>query len=66
MMAKKAIRKAFEVQMRGDGFTLVEILSSCPTNWGLPPLEALKWLEEKMIPYYPLGEYKTPAEEVQI
>ncbi|TYO95603.1 thiamine pyrophosphate-dependent enzyme [Desulfallas thermosapovorans] len=64
--AKKAIRKAFEVQMRGDGFTLVEILGSCPTNWGLPPLEALKWLEENMIPYYPLGEHKTPAEEVQI
>ncbi|SFR02510.1 thiamine pyrophosphate-dependent enzyme [Desulfoscipio geothermicus] len=60
--AKKAIRKAFEVQMRGDGFTMVEVLSSCPTNWGLSPLEALKWLEEKMIPYYPLGEYKTPAE----
>jgi 2-oxoglutarate ferredoxin oxidoreductase subunit beta len=60
--AKKAIRKAFEIQMRGDGFTMVEVLSSCPTNWGLSPLEALKWLEEKMIPYYPLGEYKTPAE----
>lgn len=61
-VAKKAIRKAFEVQMRGDGFTMVEVLSSCPTNWGLSPLEALKWLEENMIPYYPLGEYKTPAE----
>lgn len=60
--AKKAIRKAFEVQLQGAGFTLVELLSSCPTNWGLSPLEALKWLEEKMIPYYPLGEYKTPAE----
>ncbi|MBF7082070.1 2-oxoglutarate oxidoreductase [Desulfallas sp. Bu1-1] len=60
--AKKAIRKAFDIQMRGDGFTLVEVLSSCPTNWGLSPLEALKWLEQNMIPYYPLGEYKTPAE----
>lgn len=62
LAAKKAIRKAFDAQMSGDGFTMVEVLSSCPTNWGLSPLEALKWIEEKMIPYYPLGEYKTPAE----
>ncbi|HOV78784.1 MAG TPA: thiamine pyrophosphate-dependent enzyme [Bacillota bacterium] len=59
--AKKAIRKAFEVQMRGLGFSLVEILSACPTNWGLSPLEAVRWLEENMVPYYPLGEYKTPV-----
>ena len=60
--AKKAIKKAFQVQMAGQGFTMVELLSSCPTNWGLSPIEAMKWLEENMIPYYPLGEYKTPAE----
>lgn len=62
MQAKKAIRKAFETQMAGKGFTLVEVLSTCPTNWGMTPIEATKWLEEKMIPYYPLGEFKTPAE----
>lgn len=61
MKAKKAIKKAFEVQMNGHGFSLVEVLSTCPTNWGLSPLEAVKWLEDNMIPYYPLGEYKTPA-----
>ncbi|MEZ4357963.1 MAG: thiamine pyrophosphate-dependent enzyme [Eubacteriales bacterium] len=56
--AKKAIKKAFEMQMAGKGFTMVEILSTCPTNWGLPPKEALKWLKENMIPYYPLGAKK--------
>ena len=58
--AKAAIKKAFETQLAGKGFTLIEVLSTCPTNWGLSPLESLKWLEENMIPYYPLGEYKTP------
>ncbi len=56
--AKKAIRKAFEKQMAGEGFTFVEVLSTCPTNWGMSPVEAMKWLEENMIPYYPLGVYK--------
>ena len=56
--AKKAIRKAFETQMAGKGFSLVEILSTCPTNWGLSPVEAIKWLKENMIPYYPLGVFK--------
>ncbi|AZR73441.1 2-oxoglutarate oxidoreductase [Anoxybacter fermentans] len=60
--AKKAIKKAFETQLEGKGFSLVEVLSTCPTNWGLTPIEALKWLEENMIPYYPLGEFKTPEE----
>lgn len=60
--AKKAIKKAFEVQMEGKGFGIVEILSTCPTNWGLTPTEALKWLEENMIPYYPLGNFRTPEE----
>lgn len=56
--AKKAIKKSFQVQMAGAGFTLVEILSTCPTNWGLGPVEAMKWLEQNMIPYYPLGDFK--------
>ena len=56
--AKKAIRTAFEVQQRGLGFSMVELLSICPTNWGLTPVAALEWLEEKMITYYPLGDYK--------
>lgn len=60
--AKKAIRKAFETQLAGKGFTMVEVLSTCPTNWGLTPVEALKWLEDNMIPYYPLGNFKSPEE----
>lgn len=63
LRAKKAIKKAFEVQMRGLGFTMVEVLSTCPTNWGLSPKEALKWLEQNMIPYYPLGEFKVKEAE---
>jgi 2-oxoglutarate ferredoxin oxidoreductase subunit beta len=57
-LAKKAIRTAFEVQVRGLGFSMVELLSICPTNWGMSPLQSLQWLSEKMIPYYPLGDYK--------
>ncbi len=56
--AKKAIRTAFEVQQRGLGFSIVELLSICPTNWGLNPAQSIQWLEEKMIPFYPLGDYK--------
>jgi len=56
--AKKAIKKAFENQIAHRGFSIVEVLSTCPTNWGLTPVEALKWLEDNMIPYYPLGVYK--------
>jgi 2-oxoglutarate ferredoxin oxidoreductase subunit beta len=44
--------------LEGKGFCMIEVLSACPTNWGLNPVEALKWLEENMIPYYPLGVYK--------
>lgn len=57
-MAKKAIRLAFETQVRGLGFSMVELLSICPTNWGLTPDQSLKWLEEHMLPYFPLGDYK--------
>jgi len=57
-LAKKAIRTAFEVQQRGLGFSMVELLSICPTNWGMKPTEALQWLADKMVTYYPLGDYK--------
>jgi 2-oxoglutarate ferredoxin oxidoreductase subunit beta len=53
--AKKAIKKAFENQMAGNGFSMVEVLSICPTNWGLNTEESFKWLKDNMIPYYPLG-----------
>jgi len=56
--AKKAILKAFKTQVEGKGFSLVEVLSSCPTNWGLTPEKALDWLRDNMIPYYPLGVFK--------
>ena len=56
--AKKAIKKAFQYQMEGKGFTMVELLSTCPTNWGMTPKVAIEWLQEKMIPYYPLGVKK--------
>jgi 2-oxoglutarate ferredoxin oxidoreductase subunit beta len=57
-LAKKAIRMAFETQVRGLGFSMVELLSTCPTNWGLTPVDALKFLEERMIPEYPLADCK--------
>lgn len=56
--AKKAIKTAFEVQIRGEGFSLVEVLSTCPTNWGKSPVEAKVWLKENMLPQFPLGIYK--------
>ncbi len=59
--AKKAIRLAFEAQERGLGFSMVELLSTCPTNWGLTPLAALNWVEEYMVPVYPLGDYKVSS-----
>jgi len=60
-LAKKAIRTAFEVQKRGLGFSMVELLSTCPTNWGVTPLEALTWLEAHMIPTYPLEDFKVSS-----
>lgn len=56
--AKRAIKKAFENQVNNRGFSLVEVLSTCPTNWGMTPEESLEWCRENMIPYYPLGVYK--------
>lgn len=58
IQAKKAIKVAFEAQMAGLGFSIVELLSSCPTNWGMTPGEALEWVRDEMIPVYPLGDYK--------
>jgi 2-oxoglutarate ferredoxin oxidoreductase subunit beta len=57
-LSKIAIRMAFETQVRGLGFSMVELLSTCPTNWNMSPLEAQKWVEEKMVPYYPLQDFK--------
>ena len=63
--AKKAIKKAFENQIQGKGFSLVEVVSACPTNWGMTPQKALEWVESDMLPYYPIGVYKdrTAAKE---
>ena len=62
--AKKAIKNAFECQLAGKGFSLVEVLSNCPTNWGMSPVESMEWLEKNMIPYYPLGVKKDITKEV--
>ena len=56
--AKQAIKKAFECQLAGKGYSLVEVLGTCPTNWGKTPLDSLKWVEEAMMPIFPLGVYK--------
>ena len=60
-LARKAVRLAFEVQARGLGFAMVELLSTCPTNWGLTPLDSLKWVEEHMLPVFPVGDYKVSS-----
>ena len=60
--AKKAIKKAFELQMQNAGFTFIEVVSTCPTNWGKTPVESMKWLEENMLPVFPLGVYKDVEE----
>ena len=62
-IAKKAIRKAFENQIAGRGYSIVEVVSTCPTNWGLSAQEALEWLRNNMLPYYPLGVYKDVTAE---
>ena len=64
-IAKKAIKKAFQTQLDGKGFSMVEVLSTCPTNWGLSPVEALEWLRENMISHYPLGVYFDKKTEVE-
>jgi len=60
--AKKAIKQAFQYQLENRCFSFVEVISTCPTNWGLTPVESLDWAENKMLPYYPLGDFKTPGE----
>ena len=61
--AQKIIKRAFECQMKGLGFAMVEVLSTCPTNWGMTPLKANQWLKDNMVPYYPLGVIKETAPE---
>lgn len=63
IQAKKAIRQAFQYQMAGRCFSFVELLSICPTNWGFTPVQSNQWLEENMLPYYPLGVFKTPENQ---
>lgn len=60
--AKKAIKQAFTYQMEGRCFSFVEVISNCPTNWGMTPVESIDWAEKQMLPYYPLGDFKTPDE----
>ena len=62
IQAKKAIKTAFEAQVNGLGFSFVELLSSCPTNWGMTPIDALDWVRDNMLPQYPLGDYKVVDE----
>ena len=61
--AKRAIKECFKIQLEGKGFGIVEVLSTCPTNWGYTPEESLDWLKDNMIPYYPLGNFKKPEED---
>ncbi|MEW6685877.1 MAG: thiamine pyrophosphate-dependent enzyme [Candidatus Edwardsbacteria bacterium] len=61
LKTKRAIKKAFQAQIDGLGFSLVEILSQCPTNWGMTPLKSVERVEKEMVPYYSLGEFKTPT-----
>lgn len=60
---KKAILECFKLQIEGKGFGIVEILSTCPTNWGLTPVDALDWLRKNMMPYYPLGNFRKAGDE---
>jgi 2-oxoglutarate/2-oxoacid ferredoxin oxidoreductase subunit beta len=60
---KKAIRRAFDYQMENRCFSFVEVISTCPTNWGMTPQAAIQWAEEVMLPYYPLGDLKVPEDE---
>ena len=60
---KKAIKKAFQYQLEGKCFSLIEVVSTCPTNWGMTPVDSLRWAEDKLLSYYELGDYKTPEAE---
>lgn len=61
--AKKAIKKAFEYQIEGVGYTIIEVVSTCPTNWGMSPQKSFEWMQKNMLPYYPLGVYRDVKEE---
>jgi 2-oxoglutarate ferredoxin oxidoreductase subunit beta len=61
--AKRAIKQAFEYQMANRCFSFVEVVSTCPTNWGMTPIDSIEWAENTLLPYYPLGDFKTPEEE---
>jgi 2-oxoglutarate ferredoxin oxidoreductase subunit beta len=61
--AKKAVKKAFTYQVEAKCFSFVELVSTCPTNWGMTPLESVAWTEKSLLPYYNLGEFKTPEQE---
>ena len=61
--AKRAIRKAFDYQKDNRGYTLIEVGATCPTNWGMDPHQAMEWMQENMLPYYPLGVYKDVVAE---
>jgi 2-oxoglutarate ferredoxin oxidoreductase subunit beta len=63
IQAKKIIKKAFRLQMEDKCFSMVEVLSTCPTNWGVSPEAATRWLADEMVPYYPLGIFKDPEKE---
>jgi 2-oxoglutarate ferredoxin oxidoreductase subunit beta len=62
VQAKRTIKKAFETQIKGLGYSLVEVLSQCPTNWHMTTVESVKWVDEKLASYFPLGEFKSPKE----
>jgi len=62
VQAKRAIKKAFETQIKRLGYSIVEVLSQCPTNWHMTSIESVKWIDEKMASYFPLGEFKSPKE----
>ena len=64
--AKKALKKAFQKQMNNEGFTFVEVLATCPTNWGMTPLKAVEWLKENMAAYYPLGVIKDVSAQAEV
>jgi 2-oxoglutarate ferredoxin oxidoreductase subunit beta len=66
LQTKRAIKRAFELQLQNRCYTFVEVLSTCPTNWGMSPIKALRWLEDNMMPYYPIGLFRDPdLEETQ-
>jgi len=63
--AKQAVKRAFQTQIDKKGFSLIEFISTCPVNWGMTPNQALKWAEENMIAYYPLGVFRDDAKEAR-